>query len=96
MLNFIIGYLVIINCISMIFMYMDMKTDLIKLEKGTINFIYALLAIIGGSVGILVTSQMFGYKKEEKIIKRFIPFIVFLEVIIIGIIIIKKYELNIL
>ena len=52
MLNFIIGYLVIINCISMIFMYMDMKTDLIKLEKGTINFIYALLAIIGGSVGI--------------------------------------------
>lgn len=96
MLNFIIGYLVIVNCISMIFMYIDMKTDLIKLEKRIINFIYALLAIIGGSIGILVTSQMFGYKKEDRIIKRFIPFIVFLEVIIIGIIIIKKYELNIL
>ena len=93
MLNFIIGYLVIVNCISMIFMYIDMKTDLIKLENGMINFIYIILSVIVGSIGILVTSQMFGYKREDKIIKRLIPFIVFVEVVIIGIIMIKKYEL---
>ena len=91
MLNFVIGYLVIINIISTIFMYVDMRTDVIKIEK--INFIYAVLATIGGSIGILVTSQMFGYKKDEKIIKRVIPFIVFVEVIIAGYIFVKINEL---
>lgn len=93
MLNFIIGYLVIVNIISMLFMYVDMKTDVIKLKEISINFLYAILAIIGGSVGILVTSQMFGYKRDEKIIKRIIPFIVLLEVVIAGYIFAKVNEL---
>lgn len=93
MLNFIIGYLVIVNIISMIFMYIDMKTDLIKFEIRSINFVYAILAVIGGSIGILVTSQMYGYKRDERIIKRIIPFIVFIEVAVIGYFILKTNEL---
>ena len=88
MLNFIIGYLIIINAISMILLYADMK-NLIK-------FIYVILGIIGGSVGILVTSQMFGYKKDDKVIKRIIPLIIFLEVIIISYFFIKEYQIQLL
>lgn len=93
MLNFVIGYLVVVNIISMIFMYIDIKTDLIKLETKSINFIYGILSAIGGSVGILVTSQMYGYKRDEKIIKRIIPFIVFIEVVVIGYFILKTNKL---
>ena len=95
MLNFIIGYLIIINAISMIPLYADMK-NLIKLEEGTLKFIYVILGIIGGSVGILVTSQMFGYKKDDKEIKRIIPLIIFLEVIIISYFFIKEYQIQLL
>ena len=93
MINFIIGYLIIVNIISMIFMYIDMKTDLIKFETKSINFIYCMLAIVGGSIGILITSQMFGYKRDEKIIKRIIPFIIFIEVAVIVYFILKTNEL---
>lgn len=96
MLNFIVGYLILINSISMIFMYIDMKANTIKLEESTIKFIYIILSIIGGSIGILVTSQMFGYRKDEKIIKRGIPFIILIEVAIIVYIIIKQYDIQLL
>ena len=66
MLSLIVGYLIVINIISMIFMYIDTKGMLSKLSKQIINFIYIILAIIGGSVGILVTSQLFSYKNDEK------------------------------
>ena len=95
MVNFIIGYLIIINSISMIYMYADMK-NIVKAKEGTIKFIYLILGIIGGSIGILVTSQMFGYKKDDKIIKRIIPLIIFIEVVIIGYFFVKEYEIELL
>ncbi len=87
--NIIVGYLIGINILSMLFMYIEMRTDLIKLKPKIINLIYTIIAIIGGSVGILVTSQLFEYKREEKIIKRGIPFIIFVEVVVIGFFIYK-------
>lgn len=92
MLNFIVGYFILINIISMIFMYADMK-NVINLEDNVKKCIYVILGTIGGSIGILVTSQMFGYKRDEKIIKKIIPSIVFVEVLIIGYFFIRKYEL---
>lgn len=95
MLNFVVGYLIVINIISMIFMYIDTKGIFSKLSKQTINFIYIILAIIGGSVGILVTSQLFSYKNDEKIIKRGIPLIIFIEVVVILFIYIKVNNIEI-
>ena len=95
MLSFIVGYLIVINIISMIFMYIDTKQIILKLSKKTINFIYIILAIIGGSVGILVTSQLFSYKNDEKIIKRGIPLIIFIEIVAILFIYIKINDIEI-
>lgn len=95
MLSFIVGYLIVINIISMIFMYIDTKQIFLKLSKKTINFIYIILAIIGGSVGILVTSQLFSYKNDEKIIKRGIPLIIFIEIVAILFIYIKINDIEI-
>ena len=92
MLNFIIGYLVIINIASMIFLYVDMKIKL-NLAPKTINIIYLILGSVGGCIGILVTSQMFGFKNDEKIIKKWIPLIVFIEIVVIGFIIAKANEI---
>ena len=75
----------------MFFMYIDAKTKLIKLKDGTKNFIYIILTILGGCIGVLITSQLLEYKQDEKLIKKIIPNIVFIEVIIIGYIIYKQY-----
>ncbi len=95
MLSLIVGYLIVINIISMIFMYIDTKGMLSKLSKQIINFIYIILAIIGGSVGILVTSQLFSYKNDEKMIKRGIPLIIFIEAVVILFIYIKINDIEI-
>ena len=91
MYNMIFGYLIVINIISMIFMYIEAKTKLIKLKDGTINLIYIILTILGGCVGVLVTSQLLEYKQDEKLIKKIVPAIVFVEVVIFGYIIYKQY-----
>ena len=88
--NIIIGYLIIINIVTMILMYCDMK-KCIKIKSNNMNMIYLILSIIGGFVGVLVTSQMFGFKRDEKIIKKWIPIIVFLEVAI-GLTIFAKIQ----
>ena len=88
--NIIIGYLIIINIVTMIRMYWDMK-EFIKIKSNNMNMIYLILSIIGGFVGVLVTSQMFGFKRDEKIIKKWIPIIVFLEVAI-GLTIFAKIQ----
>ena len=95
MLSLIVGYLIVINIISMIFMYIDTKGMISKLSKKIINFIYIILAIIGGSVGILVTSQLFSYKNDEKMIKRGIPLIIFIEAVVILFIYIKINDIEI-
>ena len=81
MLNFIIGYLIVINILPMILIYID-YTFKIKIKEDVLDFIYILIALFGGGVGILITSQMFSYKREAKIIKRWIPFILFVQVVI--------------
>lgn len=83
MINIIIGYIIFINILAMIFIYVDMR-NYIKMNEKNKNFIYLIISILGGSIGVLITSQMFSYKNEEKIIKRGIPFILFIEIVIIG------------
>ena len=91
MYNLIFGYIIIINFIAMFFMYIDAKTKWIKLKDGAKNFIYIILTILGGCIGVLITSQLLDYKQDEKLIKKVVPGIVFIELVIICYIVYKVY-----
>lgn len=88
MLNFIIGYLIVINIVPMILIYVD-YTFKIKIKEDVLMFIYFIIGLIGGGIGIIITSQMFNYRRDAKIIKRWIPLILFVQVIIALIIVCK-------
>lgn len=88
MLNFIIGYLIVINILPMILIYIDYTFNL-KIKEDVLDFIYVIIALFGGSIGIIITSKMFMYKRDNKTIKRIVPLILFIE-IVIGLIIFSK------
>ena len=89
MANFIIGYFICVNLISYIFIWLNIRTKLIKLDKKWQDAIYLLFSILGGFVGIMLASEMFNYRKDEKIFKRYIPLVIFIEVCIVLYIIYK-------
>ena len=89
MANFIIGYFICVNLISYIFIWLNIRTKLIKLDKKWQDTIYLLFSILGGFVGIMLASEMFNYRKDEKIFKRYIPLVIFIEVCIVLYIIYK-------
>ena len=81
MLNFIIGYLIVINILPMILIYIDYTFNL-KIKEDVLDFIYLIIALLGGSIGIIITSKMFMYKRDNKTIKRIVPLILFIEIVI--------------
>ncbi len=91
MINFVIGYFILINLISYIFIWLNIRTNIVKMNKKWLDTTYLLLSILGGFVGIMIGSEMFNYRKDEKIFKRYIPLVIFIEVCIILYII---YKLN--
>lgn len=86
MLNFIIGYLIVINIVPMILIYVD-YTFKIKIKEDVLMFIYFIIGLIGGGIGVIITSQMFNYRRDAKIIKRWIPLILLIQVVIALIVI---------
>ena len=82
MLNFVIGYFIVINIIPMIIIYADITVNF-KMSNQMLNFLYVVLTLIGGGIGIIMASQMFGYRRDEKAMTRTIPIIVILQIIII-------------
>lgn len=86
MLNFIMGYLIVINIVPMILIYVD-YTFKIKIKEDVLMFIYFIIGLIGGGIGIIITSKMFNYRRDAKIIKRWIPLILFIQVVIALIVI---------
>lgn len=88
MLNFIMGYLIVINIVPMILIYVD-YTFKIKIKEDVLMFIYFIIGLIGGGIGVIITSQMFNYRRDAKIIKRWIPLILFVQVVIALIIVCK-------
>ncbi len=79
MVSFIIGYLIIINIISFALVMFCAKYDL-KIKKGILDIIYIILAILCGFLGLLVASEMYNYRRDDKIFKRIIPLIILIEV----------------
>ncbi len=82
MVSFIIGYLIIINILSYICVWILSETDYIKLSDGILNTIFIIQTLIGGFVGLLVASKMLSYKTNERIFKKIIPLIIFMEAVI--------------
>ena len=82
MVSFIIGYLIIINILSYICVWILSETDYIKLSDGILNTIFIIQTLIGGFVGLLVASKMLSYKTNERIFKKIIPLIIFIEAVI--------------
>lgn len=89
MANFIIGYVICINMISYMFIWLNIRTEYIKISKKWVDTIYLVFSILGGFVGIMVATEMFNYRKKEKIFKRWIPLVIFIEISIILYIIYK-------
>ena len=89
MVNFIVGYFICINIISYIFIWLNIRTEFIKISPKWIDTIYLIFSILGGFVGIMVASEMFNYRKKEKLFKRWIPLVIFIEACIILYIIYK-------
>ena len=91
MINFIIGYFILINLISYMFIWLNIRTHVVKINQKWLDTVYLLLSILGGFVGIMIGSEMFNYRKDEKIFKRYIPLVIFIEICIILYIV---YKLN--
>ncbi len=87
MLSFLIGYLIAVNIISYIYILLNAKTSVITIKEKTKDLISVILSMIGGFVGILLGAEMLGYKQDKKLYKKWIPFIVFVEICIILIIV---------
>lgn len=66
----------------MIIIYID-NTFEIKIKEDVLDFIYVIIALIGGGIGISITSKMFGYRRDSRTMKIWVPFIIFVQIIIV-------------
>ena len=89
MINFIVGYVICINIISYIFIWLNIRTEYIKIDKKWVDTIYLVFSILGGFIGIMVASEMFNYRKKETLFKKWIPLVIFIEACIVLYIIYK-------
>ena len=95
MFNIIMGYFIVINILPMILIYVDYTFNL-KIKEDVLDFIYCIIAIIGGSIGIIIFSKMFMYKRDTKTMKWIVPLILFIQIVIALIIFSKVNGIELL
>lgn len=95
MFNIIMGYFIVINILPMILIYVDYTFNL-KIKEDALDFIYCIIAIIGGSIGIIIFSKMFMYKRDTKTMKWIVPLILFIQIVIALIIFSKVNGIELL
>lgn len=83
LISFLVGYIIIINLIGISLVWLKSHTDLIKISEPLLNTIFIVISMIGGFIGVLVGAEMLGYKQDSKLFKRWIPFLVFIEICIV-------------
>lgn len=83
LINFLVGYFIVLNLIGITIVYLKANTPLIKISKKLINTILTIISLAGGFIGVLVGAEMMGYEQENKLFKRWIPFFIFIEICII-------------
>ena len=93
MFNILMGYFIVINILPMILIYIDYTFN-IKIKEDVLDFIYVVIALIGGSIGIIIFSKMFMYKRNTKTMKWIVPLILFIEIVIAFIVFSKVNNLE--
>ena len=90
LISFLVGYFFAINIVSIAYIWLNAKTNLIKLKEKNKDLISVIISVIGGFIGILLGCEMLQYKQDKKLYKRWIPLIIFVEFMIIVFIVYNK------
>ena len=90
LISFLVGYFFAINIVSIAYIWLNPKTNLIKLKEKSKDLISVIISVIGGFIGILLGCEMLQYKQDKKFYKIWIPLIIFVEFMIIVFIVYNK------
>ena len=83
LVNFLVGYFVIVNLVGISLIWLKSKTSFIKISSKVLNIVFIILSMIGGFIGVLVGAEMLDFERDNKIFKRWIPILLVLEIVII-------------
>ena len=83
MINYIVGYFIGINLISLVLVYIKERTDFFSMSNKIFNIICVVLSMAGGIVGVLLGAEMSNYEEGNKLFTKWIPFIFFIEFCIV-------------
>ena len=78
-INILVGYLIGINLVSLIAVYIKGKTNIINVKNSVFNLICVILSMIGGVIRVMLGAEMSSYEQDNKIFRKWIPFITFIE-----------------
>ena len=81
-LKVVMGIIIFINIVGISVEWISLNTKLIKWDNAKLNLFYVIISMFGGFVGVLL-AEMFGLKENNKVLKRLIPTIVVIELIIL-------------
>ena len=90
LISFLVGYFFVINIVSIAYIWLNAKTNVIKLNEKSKDLLSVIISVIGGFIGILLGCEMLQYKQDKKLYKRWIPLIIFVEFMIIVFIVYNK------
>lgn len=82
-LKVVMGIIIFINIVGISVEWISLNTKLIKWDNAKLNLFYVIISMLGGFVGVLLGAEMFGLKENNKVLKRLIPTIVVIELIIL-------------
>lgn len=92
LINILVEYFIAINLISLVLVYLKGKTNIINIKNQIFNIICIILSIIGGPLGVLLGVEMANYERDNKVFRKWIPFIIFIEIAVIIVIIYNKIK----
>lgn len=91
-INFIVGYAIVINIIGIAIIWIKVKTKALeKVPDALLTLIQIIISMIGGFIGTLVGAEMLNFRTDTKIFKRWIPLIIAIEIAIIIYILYQKF-----
>ena len=93
LISFLVGYFFAINIVSIAYIWLNAKTNLIKLKEKNKDLMSVIISVIGGFIGILLGCEMLQYKQDKKLYKIWIPLIIFVEFMIIVFIVYNKLNI---
>ncbi len=89
-INILVGYLIGVNLVSLVAVYIKGKTNIINVKNSVFNLICVILSMVGGVIGVMLGAEMSSYEQDNKIFRKWIPFITFIELCIIIYIVYQK------